>query len=142
MTPVEASKNENKITVHENLYPTDQSILKNVQKKIGDKVRIVKYKSIFDKGYLPNWTTETFIINQVFKTDPITYEIKDLSDEIIKGKFYDEEIVLFDKRDSTFKVEKILKRRTNNGVREVLIKWYGYPEKFNSWEPEANFVLK
>ena len=142
MTPNEASKPENKQIVYNNLYK-NKTHDKNIPKfKIGDKVRITKYKNIFDKGYLPNWTTETFIINKVFETDPITYEIKDLADEIIEGKFYNEELILYDNKNDIHKVEKILKRRTKNGVKEVFVKWYEYPDKFNSWELESNIIKK
>ena len=54
--------------------------------KIGDKVRISKYKrKIFDKGYTPNWTEEIFIVNEIKYTNPITYKIKDMNNEEIKG---------------------------------------------------------
>ena len=33
--------------------------------KVGDHVRITKYKSIFDKGYLPNWMEEEFTISKI-----------------------------------------------------------------------------
>ena len=42
---------------------------------LGDKVRISKYKHIFEKGYTPNWTTEIFTISHVENTFPITYEL-------------------------------------------------------------------
>ena len=32
--------------------------------KVGDYVRISKYKNIFAKGYMPNWSEEVFIINK------------------------------------------------------------------------------
>jgi hypothetical protein len=66
--------------------------------KIGDKVRISKYKGTFDKGYLPNCTTELFIISKILNTNPVTYKIKDLNDEDILGSFYEPELVKFVKR--------------------------------------------
>lgn len=30
---------------------------------VGDRVRISKAKKTFDKGYLPNWTTELFTVS-------------------------------------------------------------------------------
>ena len=33
--------------------------------KIGDIVRISKYKNIFAKGYVPNWSEEIFVITKV-----------------------------------------------------------------------------
>lgn len=142
MTPTNASKKENREIVHKNLYPEKICELDKNKFKIGDNVRITKYKSIFDKGYLPNWSSETFVINKVFKNNPCSYELKDLDDELIKGKFYNEELTLFDKQNKDYIVEKILKKRTRNGIKEVLIKWYGYPEKFNSWEVESENLKK
>ena len=53
--------------------------------KIGDKVRISKYKrKVFDKGYTPNWTEEIFVIDKIIPTKPVTYSIVDLMGESIK----------------------------------------------------------
>ena len=57
--------------------------------KIGDHVRISKYKNIFSKGYLPNWSEEVFVINKVKNTFPWTYLINDLNGKEIKGGFYE-----------------------------------------------------
>ena len=40
--------------------------------KVGDRVRISKYKNIFAKGYAPNWSEEVFIINKINNTVPWT----------------------------------------------------------------------
>lgn len=143
MTPIEGSKKENEKKVHNNLFPRDEQEAKSVRRyNKGDKVRIVMDKKIFDKGYHPNWTTELFIVDKVFETIPVTYEIKDLNDEKIIGKFYNEELCLYDKKDDVYEIERILKRRTCKGISQILIKWKGYPDTFNSWEAEANFVKK
>ena len=56
-------------------------------------VRISKYKrKTFDKGNTPNWTEEVFIIDEIRPIAPITYKIKDLNGEEIKGTFYREEL--------------------------------------------------
>ena len=60
--------------------------------KVGDGVRISKFKNIFAKGYAPNWSNETFIVNKINNTVPYTYNIKDLNDEEIIGSFYDREL--------------------------------------------------
>ena len=53
--------------------------------KIGDYVRKSKYKNIFSKEYLPNWSEEIFIINKVKSAVPWIYLINDLKGEEIKG---------------------------------------------------------
>ena len=57
--------------------------------KVGDHVRISKYKNIFAKGYTPNWSEEVFIIKKVKNIVPWTYVIDDLNDEEIIGTFYE-----------------------------------------------------
>ena len=60
--------------------------------KVGDRVRISKFKNIFAKGYTPNWSNEIFIVNKINDTIPYTYNLKDLNDEEIIGSFYDKEL--------------------------------------------------
>ena len=43
---------------------------KNPKFKIGDHVRIFKYKNIFAKGYTPNWYEEVFVISKIKNTVP------------------------------------------------------------------------
>ena len=49
--------------------------------KVGDRVRISKYKNIFAKGYTPNRSEEVFMIKEVKNTAPWTYVISDLNGE-------------------------------------------------------------
>ena len=51
--------------------------------KVGDHVRISKYKNIFAKGYVPNWSEVVFVIKKVKTTLPWTYVINDLNGEKI-----------------------------------------------------------
>ena len=70
----------------------DEHNEKDSRFKIGDRVRISKFKNIFAKGYTPNWSTEIFIVNKINDTVPYTYNLKDLNDEEIIGSFYDREL--------------------------------------------------
>ena len=65
---------------------------KNARFSVGDRVRISKFKNIFAKGYTPNWSKETFIVNKIKNTVPWTYELKGLNGEDIIGSFYDREL--------------------------------------------------
>ena len=60
--------------------------------KVGDRVRISKFKNIFAKGYTPNWSSEIFIINKINDAVPYTYNLEDLNGEEIIGSFYDREL--------------------------------------------------
>ena len=60
--------------------------------KVGDRVRISKFKNIFAKGYTPNWSSEIFIINKINDAVPCTYNLEDLNGEEIIGSFYDREL--------------------------------------------------
>ena len=94
MTPIEASKKINEGTVYFNLYGDMEPLSAKPKFKVGDKVRISKYKrNVFDKGYTPNWTEEVFTVVKIQYTNPITYKIKDLNDEEIKGSFYEPELL-------------------------------------------------
>ena len=60
--------------------------------KVGDHVRISKYKNISAKGYMPNWSEEIFVIKKVKKTVLWTYVINDLNGKEIIGTFYEKEL--------------------------------------------------
>ena len=55
--------------------------MKDSKFKVGDHVRISKYKNIFAKGYVPNWSEEVFVIKKVKNTVSWTYVISDLDSE-------------------------------------------------------------
>ena len=77
--------------------------------KVGDNVRISKYKNIFAKGYTPNWSEEIFVINKIKNTVPGTYAISDLNGEEIAGSFYEKELQKTNQQE--FRIEKVLKRK-------------------------------
>ena len=60
--------------------------------KISDIVRISKYKNIFAKGYVPNWSEVVFVITEVKNTVPWTCVVSDLKGEGIAGTFYRKEL--------------------------------------------------
>ena len=70
----------------------EDSNKKDPKFKVGDHVRISKYKNIFAKGYTPNWSEEVFVIKKVKNTVPWTYVINDLNGEEIIGTFYEKEL--------------------------------------------------
>ena len=132
MTPIEASKKINEGTVYFNLYGNMEPLSAKPKFKIGDKVRISKYKrNVFDRGYTPNWTEEVFTVDKIQYTNPITYKIKDLMGEDIKGSFYEPE--LLKAKQDVFRIDKVIRR--NYKKKQALVKWKGYSDDFNSWIP-------
>ena len=57
--------------------------------KVGDHVRISKYKNIFTKGYTPNWSEKVFVIKKVKNTVTWTYVINDLNGKEIIRTFHE-----------------------------------------------------
>lgn len=85
-------KNEKEI--FERMYPLNKFKLQHPFFKIGDRVRITRKKELFSNKYERNWTTEIFLIDKIYYTNPITYSVKDLDGEEILGKFYKYELQL------------------------------------------------
>ena len=79
--------------------------------KVGDRVRISKYKNIFAKRYMPNWSEEIFVIKKIKNTVRWTYVINDLNGEEIIGTFYEKELLGTNQQE--FLIEKIFKRKNN-----------------------------
>ena len=140
MKPVDARKEENEGTVWYNLYGVHLITTFGEPKyKVGDSVRISKYKSVFAKGYLPSFTEEIFKIKQIIFTQPIVYKLEDYQNEDIDGYFYEEELShVLNPDDIEHKIEKVLRYKTIRGKKYGLVKWKGYSDKFNEWIPVSN----
>ena len=86
MKPIDVRDNNNKRVY---IYEHNK---KRSRFKVGDRVRISKFKNIFAKGYTPSWSKEIFIVDKINDTISYTYNLKDLNDEEIIGSFYDQEL--------------------------------------------------
>ena len=60
--------------------------------KVGDHVRISKYKNIFAKGYTRNCLEEVFVDSKIKNTVLWTYVVNDFNGEEITGSFYEKEL--------------------------------------------------
>ncbi|XP_071944511.1 uncharacterized protein [Antedon mediterranea] len=133
MPPIDVTK-ENEHRVWMNLYGDEKLRSNRFKFEIGDQVRISRYKMLFEKGYLANWTEEIFTIFKRKETRRPTYQVKDWNGDVIEGNFYEKELQKVSKTDKdTYRVEKILRTKKRNGKTEYFVKWLGYPAKFNSW---------
>lgn len=136
LPPIAVNKrNEKKVLrrMKENLHlPRKQ----RAKFKVGDSVRISKYKRTFEKGYTPSWTTEVFTIKTVQPTRPKTYKLEDHTGEELAGGFYEQELQKTKYKD-TFLIEKILKRKGN----QAYVKWLGFDKKYNQWIDTRSYRL-
>ena len=112
-------------------YNEDSNVTKP-KFKVGDHVKISKYKNIFAKGYTPNWSEEVLVVSKIKNTVPWTYVINDLNDEPITESFYEKE--LQKTSQEKFGIEKVLKRKGN----KLHVKWKGYGNSVNSWNNEKD----
>ena len=124
MKPKDVNKtNENLVWI--TLYGSPLGKLPLPKCRVGDTVRVSKYKSVFGKGYEANFTEEIFKVKRVLRGDPTLYELEDHEGEPIIGKFYEEELSVVNKKDDTYRIEKILRKK--NGM--ALVKWLGYDSR-------------
>ena len=102
--------------------------------KVGNHVRISKYKNIFGKGCTPNWSEEVFLIKEIKNKVPWTYVINDLNNKQITGTFYKKELQEIDQQE--FRIEKVIKKKGD----KLYLKLKGYDNSFNSWIDKKDLV--
>ena len=126
------------IDVKDNTYINTEKEINNKDPKfkVGDRVRISKYKNIFAKRYMPNWSEEVFIIKNVKNTIPWTCVIHDLNDEQITGTFYAKELQMTNQEE--FRIEKVIRQKGD----KLYVKWKVYDNSFNSWIDKASLVQR
>ena len=99
--------------------------------KVGDHVRISKYKTIFAKGYTSNWSEEVIIVSKIKNTVPWTYVISDLNGEEITVSFYEKELQKTSQKNLERKKyldEKVV-NCTSNGTSMIVLLIVGLIKK-------------
>ena len=134
MKPLEV-KPSNELKVWKRLYKTTQQRVKLLKLCKGDKVRLNKKHRPFKTEYLPGWTEEVFLVTKVRRRPIPSYKVSEWDGTPIKGTFYEQDLQKVQADDdSLFRVEKILKRKKG----QVLVRWKGWPSKYDSWIPADN----
>ena len=95
--------------------------------KVGDPIRISKYKNIFAKRYTQNWSEQVFVVSKIENTIPWTHVINELHGEKVAGSFYEKK--LEKTSQEKFRIEKVLKIK----VDQLYVQWKGYDSRFNSF---------
>ena len=137
MKPIDVNKSNEKY-IKNTIYSYNKTN-KIPKFKIDDLVRIsLKRRELFDKpsGNI-KWSEELFKIHSIGESNVITYQLKDMNDEIIKGIFYEKELQKTKNTSHEYIIEKILKTKGN----QIYVKWRGYSNNFNSWI-DKNSVTK
>ena len=106
------------------------NVMKNLMKKnpkfkVGDHVRISKFKNVFAKGC---------IVKQIKNTVPRIYVISDLNGEEIVVSFYEKELQKTNQKK--IRIDKVIKRKRN----KLNVKWKGYNDSFNSWIDKKHLI--
>ncbi len=106
---------------------------KQIEFNLGDTVRIAKQKGKFSRGYKTQSSEEIFRIAKItHKSKKPLYFLETYDgSEKLRGGFYDFELTKTNLK--SFRVERVLRRRTQNGVKQVLVKWKEFDSTFNSW---------
>ena len=136
MKPIEINRNNEKY-IKENIY-TYNKTTKIRKYKIGDLVRIsLKRRDIFDKPSSNiKWSEELFKIHSINRSNVVTYKIRDLNDEIIRGIFYERELQKTKNTSQEYIIEKIIRKNKN----KYLVKWRGYSDDFNTWIDKKDII--
>lgn len=147
MAPAQVSSENSETVFYRQDLPTNKQIDEIWKKKKktktsavdviapGDRVRMLRTKGAFDKGYEGNWREEVVDVAKTLGSRG--FELKDDKGEEIKGVFYPEEVqkVYKSRYDNNYLIDEVLRRKTVDGKELAFVRWLGYDDKFNEWIP-------
>lgn len=135
MTPTEACDADPKL-VFSNIYGGKSLDQLFAEKEVpvaeeGDIVRLRYPKDTFDKSYLSTFTDQTATVDKVIKKPVPLYSLRDYKNKVMPQNFYKHEVQVIP--EPSYRVERVLRTRTRNGVKEYFVKFLNYPSSENSW---------
>jgi len=141
MKPIDVDESDERI-VFKNLYghPNMLSILKAQQQpkkyEVGDEVRQKLDEKLLDKGYHQKWSDVVYKIRKVYnKLSKPQYSVE-LNGTIFPRRFYPEELQLVRiNPDTRWVIERIIRRRTRENIREALVRFRGFGPEHDQWIP-------
>ena len=99
MAPLDVTS-ENRKEVYHRLYPKSMMTVE-CRLKVGDKVRKLKEKKEFEKGYTPNWSEETYTISAVRQKHTVCwYKLTDATNTELDGIWYYYQLNLVARNDN------------------------------------------
>lgn len=138
LSPTDVNK-DNEAIVWDFMYNRNQNdppaLKQELKFKIGDLVRLAYNKYTFQRDYQQKWTSEIFKVAERFISQGTrNYRVDDFAGDAVIGSFYEQELQGVSKdEDALWIVEHILRKRKRGGTEEYLVKYEGWPDKFNSW---------
>ncbi|XP_041375275.1 uncharacterized protein LOC121388115 [Gigantopelta aegis] len=135
--------NEEEVRLSQYLIKPKKAIQKNkFTFDIGDKVKVSHLRDTFEPEYQEKWSGEIFTIEKRYWSQGNDlYNLKDWGGDAIKGTFYTAKLQkVTENPDQLYRIQDIVKRRTLNRQKEVVVKWLHWPKKYNSWILEADVV--
>ncbi|XP_041364385.1 uncharacterized protein LOC121379799 [Gigantopelta aegis] len=145
-TPISVNKtNEEEVRLSQYLIKSKKIIQKKKKKftfDIGEKVRVSRLCGTFDREYQKKWSGEIFTVEKRYWSQgKDMYKLKDWSGDAIEGTFYAAELQeVTEHPEQLYRIQDIVKKRTRNKKKEVLVKWLHCSKKYNTWIPEADVV--
>ena len=98
--PPQDVNEENRKSVYKKMYP-DRKLSVLCRLKIGDRVRKLREKTIFEKGYKQNWSDEIYIIRDVRQSNQVCwYKLETLTGQAVPGIWYYYQLNLVSTNDS------------------------------------------
>ena len=103
-------------------------------------MRVSFVRRAFQREYDERWSRELFVVNERFISDGIPqYRLKDYAGEVISGTFYENQLKNAYEQ-YRYLVETVLRTRKRGGKKQLLIRWRGWPSKYDSWIEETDAI--
>ena len=104
-------------------------IIRNPKFSKNDTVHISKIPNFFDKETKKKFSSEIFIVDKIYRTDPYQFSIIDFDQEQIKGKFYEQELTFANITSNTKHPFVVLRENKNN----VFIHFINFSNTYDRW---------
>lgn len=133
LRPVDITKkNEKEVWIRQ--YADQFPLKVNFKFKVGQRVRLVKDKKLFEKSYLPGWSSAIYTIVSRRATSPVTYQLKNAEGQTLNRAVYEQQIQLISEpEDNLLAIDVIKSRSLANGQMEHFIHYSGWPKYFDRW---------
>lgn len=133
VSPAEVTKTHEKL-FHKTVYNFPKTIVLRTKFKLGDHVRISKFKGVFEKGYTPNFGCEIFKIVKINRLKPEVYYLEDYKGEPVLGAVYAQELTKV-KHPDGYLIEKVIRKKGSKSF----CKFLGFDSSHNAWIDSDTF---